>query len=187
MNFLTVRTGLSQPADRFDPRRWQTDSRGVRNCRETARDAFKVSLWTARSTPAILRRLEPRRQARPFASELGGFLSRCGSTPIESQTPPRVAAYHGPGSHTHGHDALSPVSSQAFPSRGRTAILPAMARRSPSTAAIERIAKIVEKFKVTIRLDPDGSVTISPKSAKDLEEEDLDRELAQLLRKHGHG
>lgn len=68
--------------------RWRTDSRGFETCRETGRDAFKVSLWTARSPPAILSRSEPRRQAR-LLFPTKGKLSQPPSSDANRMTKPR--------------------------------------------------------------------------------------------------
>jgi hypothetical protein len=52
-----------------------------------------------------------------------------------------------------------------------------------SAADIARAARIAKEFGVTVRLDVDGSVTISPASS--IIEADLDRELAAFEAKHG--
>lgn len=55
-------------------------------------------------------------------------------------------------------------------------------RRRPvfTKRQIELAAEIATKHGVTVRLEVDGTITISPKSQKDLEEEMLDRELEEF-------
>lgn len=58
-----------------------------------------------------------------------------------------------------------------------------MANRSRwSDAKIRKAAAIAKEFGVSITLAMEGAVTISPRSAKDIEEDELDRELDELER-----
>ena len=60
-------------------------------------------------------------------------------------------------------------------------------RRAFTQSDITRAAKVAKELGVTVRLEADGAVTISPvppKTAKELEDEELDRELEAFERKH---